>query len=64
MAVLFKAGDHVPVIPFVEDVGSGLKKSPLQIGALELNVGVVFELTTIVNDAVSAHEPDGSGVKT
>ena len=48
VAVLFKAGDHVPVIPFVEVVGKGLKVSPLQIGDTVLKVGVVLLLTVIV----------------
>jgi hypothetical protein len=32
VAVLFIVGDHVPVIPLVDVVGSGLKVLPLQIG--------------------------------
>ena len=42
VAVLFKAGAHVPLMPFVEVVGNGFKTSPLQIGEIALNVGVTF----------------------
>ena len=40
--VLFNAGDHVPLMPFVEVVGNGLKFPPEQIGATGLNVGVTL----------------------
>ena len=49
------AGDHVPVIPSLEVVGSAFNVAPEQIGATALNVGVMFGLTTIVNVAVVAH---------
>ena len=42
VAVLFKAGDHVPLIPLVEVVGNGFKVVPEQIGATGVNVGVTF----------------------
>jgi hypothetical protein len=57
VAVLFKAGDQVPVIPLVEVVGNADKVAPEQIGATALNVGVTFGLTVIVNVAVVAHCP-------
>ena len=57
MIVLFNIGAHVPVIPFVEVVGSGAKTSPLQIGATDAKVGVTFWLTVIVNVVVVAHWP-------
>ena len=60
--VLFKAGDHVPLIPFVEVVGSGDKASPEQIGDTALNVGVTFELTVTVIVVELAHNP-AVGVK-
>jgi hypothetical protein len=41
VAVLFKAGDHVPVTPLFEVVGNGLKAAPLQIGLIGLKVGTV-----------------------
>jgi hypothetical protein len=62
VAVLFKAGDHVPVIPLFDVVGSGDKVAPAQIGATAVNVGVTFGLTVIVNVAVVAHCP-AVGVK-
>jgi hypothetical protein len=55
VCVLFKAGDQVPVILFVEVVGKALRLAPLQIGLTALNVGVVFAFTVIVNVAVFAH---------
>lgn len=41
VAMLFNAGDHVPMIPFVELVGSAPNVAPLQIGATCVKVGVV-----------------------
>src|SRR5437868_287921 len=55
VVVLSSAGDQVPVIPLIEVVGSGDKGAPAQIGATAVNVGVMLELTTIVNVAVDAH---------
>ena len=40
VAVLFIAGDHVPVIPFVEVVGK-VNDPPEQIGATWVKVGDV-----------------------
>ena len=53
------AGDHVPVIgvALVDDVGSGDKVPPEQMGATALNVGVIFGLTVIVKMLVVAHCP-------
>ena len=62
VAVLFKAGDHEPVIPLFEVVGNADKVAPEQIGATALNVGVMFGLTVIVKVAVVAHCP-AVGVK-
>jgi len=59
---LSNAGDHKPVMPLLEVVGSGDKVAPEQIGAMAVNAGVVLVLTVIVNVAVVAHWP-GSGVK-
>ena len=61
VAVLFNAGDHVPVIPFKDVVGNADKVAPEQIGATAVNVGVVNGFTVIVNEAVAAHCP-GFGV--
>ena len=59
VAVLFNAGDQLPVIgvALVDDVGSGDKVAPEQIGATALNVGVIFGFTVIVNVVVVAHCP-------
>jgi hypothetical protein len=61
---LFNTGDHVPVIggAFVDDVGSGDRIAPEQIGATALKVGVMFGFTVIVNVVVVAHCP-AVGVK-
>ena len=45
VAVLFNAGDQVPVILLVDVVGSGDKTAPLQIAATGVNVGITFALT-------------------
>ena len=52
---MFSAGDHVPVIPLLEVVGSADKVAPEQIGATAVNAGVILGLTTIVNVVVVAH---------
>jgi hypothetical protein len=62
VAVLFNAGDQVPVIPLFEVVGNADKVAPEQIGATAVNVGVTFELTVIVSVVVVAHCP-AVGVK-
>ena len=53
MAVLFNAGDQLPVIgvALVDDVGNGDNVAPEQIGATALNVGVIT--AAIVTDAVA-----------
>ncbi|RQO30964.1 hypothetical protein DBR32_09655 [Taibaiella sp. KBW10] len=57
VAVLFKAGVQVPVMPFVEVVGKGASVPPVQIGATCANAGVVLGLTVMVIVAVLAHCP-------
>ena len=57
MAVLLRAGDHEPVKPLFDVVGSADKVAPEQIGATALNVGVMFGLTVIVSVAAVAHCP-------
>ena len=57
VAVLFKAGAHVPLIPLVEVVGNAANAAPEQIGATAANVGVTFGLTVIVSVVVVAHWP-------
>jgi hypothetical protein len=44
---LFGAGDQVPLMPFVEEVGSVGKVLPAQIAATGEKVGVMLALTTI-----------------
>ena len=55
MAVLFSAGYQVPVMPFLDVVGSAVSVAPEQMGATALNVGVIFGLTVIVKVVVVAH---------
>ena len=55
VAVLFNAGDHVPVMPLFDVVGNADKVAPLQIAATGVKVGVTFGLTTICNVVVVAH---------
>ena len=62
VAVLFKAGAQVPVIPLVEVVGKADNVPPEQIGATAVNVGVTFGFTVIVKVVVVAHNP-AVGVK-
>ena len=57
VAVLFKAGDQVPVMPFSDVVGKADSVAPEHIAATGLNVGVIFGLTVIVSVAVVAHWP-------
>jgi hypothetical protein len=57
VAVLFKAGAQVPVMPLLEVVGSADRVSPSQIGGTALNVGVILELTVMINVVVVAHKP-------
>ena len=57
MAVLFKAGDQVPVIPLLEVVGNGANAVPEQIAAMGLKVGLTFGVTVIVSVVIVAHCP-------
>ena len=57
VAVLFKAGDQVPVIPLVDVAGNADKTVPEQIGAIAANAGVIFGVTEIVSVVVVAHCP-------
>ena len=49
------AGDQVPVMPFVEDVGSAGIVAPLQYGPTGLKAGVRFGSMTICRVVVVAH---------
>ena len=55
VAVLFKAGDQVPVILLIDVVGRAFSVPPEHMGATGVNVGVIFGLTVIVNVVVAAH---------
>ena len=57
MVLLTVAGAQVPVIPFVEVLGSIGAKAPLHIAGMAANNGVMFGLT--VTDKVTwlAHNP-------
>jgi hypothetical protein len=57
VAVLFNAGDQVPVIPLTDVVGNAVNVAPKHIGATWVNVGMIFGLTVIVIVAVVAHNP-------
>ncbi len=57
VAVLFNAGDQVPVNELFEVVGKVASIPPEQIGATAVNVGVIFGLTVIAKVAVVAHCP-------
>ena len=62
VTVLFKAGDQLPVIPFVEVVGRAAKVAPEHIGDTALKVGIMFGFTVMLEVVVVAHCP-ASGVK-
>jgi hypothetical protein len=62
VAVLFKAGDHEPVIPLFEVMGNGDSRSPEHMAAICVNVGVVLAFTVMVIFVTVAHWP-AAGVK-
>ena len=53
--MLLIAGDHVPVMPFVELVGRAGIAAPLQYGPTAAKVGVKLLLITICSVVVVAH---------
>ena len=55
------SGLQVPVILFVDVVGSIGATAPSQIGAIALNAGIMVAVTVMVNVVVVAHCP-GAGV--
>ena len=57
VAVLFKAGDQVPVIVLVDVVGKADKVVPEQIGPTDEKLGVTFGLIVIVTELETAHKP-------
>ena len=62
VAVLFKAGDQIPVKLFNEVVGNAANTPPEQIAGTGVNVGVILGFTVIVIVVVVAHCP-AVGVK-
>ena len=54
---MFIAGDHVPLIPFVEIKGKSGIISPAQYGPTGMNVGIRFVSIIIVRTVVVAHCP-------
>ncbi len=56
--LLTVAGIHVPVMPFVDVVGSIGEVAPAQIGLTVEKVGVMLELTVTSNVVVAAHCPE------
>lgn len=62
VAVLFNAGDHVPVNPLLDVVGNAEREAPEHIGATAVNVGAILGLTVTVKVVVVAHCP-AVGVK-
>lgn len=57
VAILFKAGDQVPVTWLLEVVGNVDKLAPAQMGATAVKAGVTIGLTAIVIVVVFAHCP-------
>ena len=57
VAVLFNAGDHVPVILLLDVVGKAAKAAPEHIAATAVKTGVTTGLTVIVKVVVAAHCP-------
>jgi hypothetical protein len=55
VAVLFNAGDQVPLIPLLEVVGNAANVAPEHIGATAVKVGVTCALTVMVKVVVVAH---------
>jgi hypothetical protein len=55
--LLIVAGLQVPVIPFIDVVGSVGEIDPVQIGFTAAKVGMMLELTVTSNVVVVAHCP-------
>lgn len=62
VAVLFNAGDQLPVILFNDVVGKGDKLVPEQIGRTGLKVELTSGLTMMVKFVGVAHCPVGVNV--
>jgi hypothetical protein len=48
VAILFNAGNHVPLIKLVETKGNAANEAPEQIGATCVNVGFCFKVVFIL----------------
>ena len=57
VAVLFTAGDQVPIMPLFEVVGNAANVAPEHTGFTGVNIGVVFGFTVMVMVAVVAQSP-------
>ena len=57
VAVLSRAGDHVPVMPLVEVAGNALNAEPEQMAGTAVNVGDIIGFTVTVNVTGIAHNP-------
>ncbi len=57
VAVLFIAGDQVPVTPLLEVVGKSAKTSPEQIGATGLKIAAIGFTTIVKVEGVTVHCP-------
>ena len=57
MVLLTVAGLQVPVMPFVDVVGSVGATAPLQIGPIALKVGNTEGFTVTISEVVEAHCP-------
>ena len=55
VVVLSKVDAQIPVMPLLEVVSNKAKVAPEHIDPTAVNVGVMLELTTIVNVVVVAH---------
>jgi hypothetical protein len=63
VVLLTVAGFHVPVMPFVDVVGSVGATDPVQIGFTAAKIGIMPELTVTSKVVVAAHCPaDGVNV--
>ena len=48
VAVLFRAGDQVPIIPFVDVVGKAESTPPEHIGATAVKSGIIVEFKIVI----------------
>ena len=60
---LFNAGDQEPVILLLDFIGKGDKIVPSQMGAMAVNVGLVFIIKEPLSVASGVHPPEVETVK-